>query len=87
MKRGLVYFSDKLQSSSVKFSGSWSPENPIGLTETTLKTFRVPWARKDRARGRCIFDQKSGKSRFKVENTLKTVFVSVWVNYPAYFHL
>ena len=39
LERSLVYFSDKLQSKSIKFSRSLSPKIRKVLTETTLKTF------------------------------------------------
>ena len=59
LKRCFESVSDNLQSKSVKFSGKRTPEIRKVLTETTLKTFRINWGRKDRARGRgiCIFDQ------------------------------
>ena len=67
--------SDNLQSVSVKNSGSRSPQIRKVLTETTLDSFRVPWARKDRTRGRPAFLIKNRKNPFqggkRVENGQK----------------
>ena len=71
MKRPLVYFSDNLQSKSVKNSGQRSPENRKVLTETTLDSFRVPWARKNRARGGYAFLIKNPEIAFQDRNHLE----------------
>ena len=74
LKRCFMSLSDNLQSKSVKKFRFRSPENPIGLTETTLKTSRVRWARKDHARGGPAFLIKNPKNPFQGGKQVEETF-------------